>query len=152
MSGHLVIGITTLALAAWVDLLLMRIPNRLLLWGSASHLVYWLLAGEAIVQTDYFLIFMGLFAFSMMIKRMRRIVITSMGMGDVKLIAYLLLFVIPFLDLAQWLFSLACASIIGLIMIAAASEKRRARLRRAVPFAPFLFVGTSLALVGSTLQ
>lgn len=152
MNGHLIIGISTLALAAWVDLRTMRIPNRLLLLGSISHLVFWFLADEEIARPYFFLAFISLVSFAISIEKVRRSLVSSIGMGDLKLIAYLLLFVIPFLDPARWLISMTSVSIGGLILIIAISDDRRKAMQKAFPFAPILFLGTSLTLAGSTIS
>jgi leader peptidase (prepilin peptidase)/N-methyltransferase len=140
-AGQLVMGLvlcTVLVAVTLTDLELRIIPNALVLGGSVAGLILLAVAGPAALPAH--LIAAGLaggvlFVIALAYPR-------GMGMGDVKLVAMMGLYlgraVAPAL-----LVAFAAGAIVGLAMIARMGADAR---KRAIPFGPFLAFGGVVAL------
>jgi Flp pilus assembly protein protease CpaA len=62
-------------------------------------------------------------------------------MGDIKLVGYLMLFMVPHLNVVEWLLGVALVSTLTLLILLL-----RGRLQSSIPLAPLLLLGTLVAL------
>jgi prepilin signal peptidase PulO-like enzyme (type II secretory pathway) len=62
-------------------------------------------------------------------------------MGDIKLVGYLILFMVPHLNLFEWLMGMASVATLTLLLLLL-----RGRSQSSIPFAPLLTLGTLVAL------
>lgn len=149
MLGHFLIALAFLTLFAWIDLRTRRIPNRLLLTALTSHALYW--GATAHSPSDVItpaIVFVVVVTASASWDRSRKFLLSAIGMGDIKLVAYLLVFAVPYLDFGAWLFSMSIASVITAILLLATIHRRNGRRDGTIPLAPVLLVGTLFALMG----
>ncbi len=137
MSFHLVLGLLVLTVASVTDIKERRIPNRLLAVACLLHLLVAIIAERLIVDWFPFLLYVTIIAALLSGRRFRSVLITSIGMGDLKLIGYLFLFVMPHVDLLHWFIGLSIASTVTIAVL-----YLRGRERKSIPFAPLILLGT----------
>ena len=131
-----------LIIAALVDLETRRIPNRLLIAGLFSHLLIWVfLESPTMAILPAAVLIVTLFL-TLLIPSLREIAMSSIGMGDIKLLIYIALFISPFFDPYRWLIFMAISS----ALLAAIYLLLLRWKERTLPFAPVLTMSTILAL------
>lgn len=129
-------------MAAFTDLKARRIPNRLLISALIAHGLLWILHEPPSLALLESVIFVALFGVAAIIPRSGELLFTNIGMGDIKLVLYLLLIVSPQLDTFRWLLFLALISALIFVILI---FKRR--LWESLPFAPVITVATLLTLM-----
>jgi len=141
VNAHLLIAVMILIIAALVDLETRRIPNRLLIAGLFSHLLIWIfLEAPTMAILPAAVLIVTLFL-TLLIPSLRDMAMSSIGMGDIKLIIYIALFISPFFDPYRWLIFMAISSaLLGAIPLLLRWKERT------LPFAPVLTMSTLLAL------
>lgn len=142
MDSHLLLALVILIVAAFTDLKARRIPNRLLISALIAHGLLWILHEPPSLALLESVIFVALFGVAAIIPRSGELLFTNIGMGDIKLVLYLLLIVSPQLDTFRWLLFLALISALIFVILI---FKRR--LWESLPFAPVITVATLLTLM-----
>ncbi len=134
---------------SFIDLEFTIIPNRIVYPGLIVGLLFAI--GMAIVQKDMGLLLSRLLGFAIGGVGILFIVIVgsailrkqAMGMGDVKLMAMIGIFLGPWPHLAITLMAASVAgTIVGVVLMIA----RRKKMDSAIPFGPFLAMGALLSL------
>lgn len=142
MDSHLLFALVILIVAAFTDLKARRIPNRLLISALIAHGLLWILHEPPSLALLESVIFVALFGIAAFTPRLGDLLFTNIGMGDIKLVLYLLLIVSPQLEIFRWLLLLALISALIFVVL---MIKRR--LWESLPFAPVITVATLLTLV-----
>lgn len=141
MSLHLILGILVLILASVIDFVTRRIPNRLLVAALTLHFLIAMILQRPHIGVRPFLFYVGIIALLFVGARSRELLIASIGMGDIKLIGYLVLFVAPHLNLTDWFFGMAVVSTLTLAFLYLSG-----RTESNIPFAPLILIGTITTL------
>ena len=141
MSLHLLLALITLVLAGLIDLLTRRIPNLLLGVAFLLHLVISVSFERPVLGWNSFALYLGSLTLLFASRRLRVHILGTIGMGDIKLTGYLILFMVPHLNLFEWLMGVASVSTLTLLLLLF-----RGRSRSSIPFAPLLTLGTLVAL------
>jgi Flp pilus assembly protein protease CpaA len=155
MSQHLALAIILLITLAWVDLRTHRIPNRILLLGISLHLVIWLVQDERPnLGLKEFMMWTIAISLLLLLPQGSRFLQRALGMGDIKLIGYLLLFLSPAIQFSVWILFTALVSLLLILLISVSTSikggvDKDAKSRR-VPFAPILLLSSIAALLSQT--
>jgi len=142
MSFHAWLALSTLAIASVVDLRERRIPNRLLALAILIHVSYGLMTGENVDLEHEGIIFISLTMVVLLFRGSREWLLERIGMGDIKLIAYLLLTLVPQIGLIAWTSSISAVSLIALLFLL-----RARKITSSLPLAPILGLSSVIALV-----
>jgi Flp pilus assembly protein protease CpaA len=139
MDAHALLALAVLAVIAWVDFRTHRIPNKILVLAPFLHLSLWWQSSwnrelAPVLGVKGFSLFLMIVIPALVIPRSSRFLQESIGMGDLKLIGYLLLFLAPYLEMATWLTWLSVVSLLTRLTL-------RSRTT-AIPLAPILFLGS----------
>lgn len=141
---HLYMALGVLFFVALIDQKTHRIPNKALGTAILCHALLWLFgarAGEFAVKPTMVLL-VGTFVL-LLYGRSRKTLETVIGMGDIKLILYTVLFASPYLSIPVWIIATALAS---LIAVALPLIARRPLKSIRVPFAPPFSLATLVAI------
>lgn len=141
MSLHLLLALITLVLAGLIDLLTRRIPNLLLGVALVLHLVISVSFERPVLGWNSFAFYLGSLTPLFASRRLRVHILGTIGMGDIKLVGYLILFMVPHLNLFEWLMGMASVATLTLLLLLL-----RGRSQSSIPFAPLLTLGTLVAL------
>lgn len=141
MSLHLLLALITLVLAGLIDLLTRRIPNLLLGVALVLHLVISVSFERPVLGWNSFAFYLGSLTLPFASRRLRVHILGTIGMGDIKLVGYLILFMVPHLNLFEWLMGMASVATLTLLLLLL-----RGRSQSSIPFAPLLTLGTLVAL------
>jgi Flp pilus assembly protein protease CpaA len=141
VSLHLLLALITLVLAGLIDLLTRRIPNLLLGVALVLHLVISVSFERPVLGWNLFAFYLGSLTLLFASRRLRVHILGTIGMGDIKLVGYLILFMVPHLNLFEWLMGMASVATLTLLLLLL-----RGRSQSSIPFAPLLTLGTLVAL------
>ena len=135
---------------AWIDKKSFRIPNRILLLGLGMRLIF--IAIEIIITPSEFrfvLLTSAIAAGVLLVTSLlcRLISPNAIGFGDVKLLALMGFFLRTDRILGAMIFSMLCAFLYSLYLVAFKKATRKTELA----FAPLLLVGTLLAVFLTTV-
>ncbi len=141
MSFHLLLALIILALAGLIDLLTRRIPNLLLGVALVLHLMIAISLESPVLGWHSFALYLASCTLLFASRRLREHILGAIGMGDIKLVGYLMLFMVPHLNVVEWLLGVALVSTLTLLIL-----PLRGRLQSSIPLAPLLLLGTLVAL------
>lgn len=137
-----------LAFSAWKDWTERIIPNAYLIRGIAIRLLLLLhevsITGRGAIGFLIIKIIISLMIIGVGIG-IRKMTKEGVGMGDIKLIAVMFLY----LDGQDWVSALFCSLLIGMVhaLISQICSKRT----KSIPFAPSLFLGTLITVIISAV-
>lgn len=153
MNGHLAISTLLLLAVSYIDLRERRIPNGFLLTAIFFHLLFDLAAGSD-ARIDYLRmsVIMALVLLPLIIlDRLRRLVMRSIGMGDIKLFLYLSFFHFPWIRSDHFLLGFLLLSLLVLSLLYVrhllSSKLRASPWRSSIPLAPLFLGGSITALM-----
>lgn len=138
--------VTLLAPISYIDFKSRKIPNKLLLSGLIARVVFYIIeffmgkeeiTGILFSDLKGMLLGGGIFLIGALAAK------NSIGMGDVKMFAVIGLFCGYTRTMAVIMFSLFLCFVTAIILLLL----KRKSLKDSVPLAPFVFVGTFLAMV-----
>jgi len=142
--SHALLALLVQAIAVISDLASRRIPNRLLVGAILSHLIIWLLLQEFPPASFARLSLIVIVAVAILMPRSRTFLDDHLGMGDIKLLVYLLIFFFPFIRPQVWLMAFSAASLIVIFLT-------RSTVRSSLPLAPIIFIASLTSLVEASL-
>ena len=132
-----------LMFSAWKDVKEQRIPNEFIIRGIAIRILLLLheivTTGTPAIRNILFkmLICIVILIIGILVRNITR---NGVGMGDIKLMTVMYLY----LDSSLWMNAVFCSMLCGLVHAAVARIRSKATKR--IPFAPSLFLGTLFAM------
>lgn len=148
VNGHVVIVLILLLWVSIYDIRERRIPNMALISATVLHIVLELLFNAGLQMADIYPLTFALAFLSLVLlnDRARGICVGHIGMGDIKLLLYLITFLLPFIDPLKWVAALTIVSILGMVILLRGRSIRRA-LGVTLPLAPYLLGATAVAAI-----
>lgn len=140
LTVHLVIATAVLVLASIFDLRTRKIPNRLLISAVVVHLVCAKFDG---LDHRRGVIALGISLILIATPILGSLVLKNLGMGDVKLLVYIIWSIG---EAVNWMAFLLAISLSSFVLIAVLLMGRVSQQR--LPFAPFLAVGALFGVFG----
>jgi Flp pilus assembly protein protease CpaA len=133
--SHALLALLVQGVATVTDFLVRRIPNRLILSAIAFHFLIWIVMAELPPVGVAHISIVAIMTMLILIPRSRGFLYENLGMGDIKLIAYLLVFFFPFIRMEVWFLAFGAASWIAV-------RTRRSAIRSSLPLAPIIFAAS----------
>jgi Flp pilus assembly protein protease CpaA len=141
---HLYLAVLLLLIVAFTDTMRHRIPNTIFGVALLIHLLAWLLGFRSFeLRVGASVAFILIILLLMLFDESRKKMISLIGMGDIKLVAYAILVVSPYLSALAWLLSISLASLLFIALLALRGYSLDGSR---IPFAPPFFMGTVVAL------
>lgn len=135
-----------LTAAAWIDVKKQIVPNRLVLWAVLVRGFLWLAESAFEQKLLIFPIIRDLFHCAAAVLALLLLVWISrsaFGMGDVKLLGVIALYLGALWAYISFFYGLLLAAAVSVWLLARRKKGRRGR----IPFVPFLLAGYCLAFV-----
>lgn len=146
MSIHLILILVVLSISAWIDYQKHRIPNLVLGPAIGIHLALWWPFGyQPQLSIVGLAVVLSVLLPFLVIPRGLETLQGAMGMGDIKLIAYLALFFLPYVSPNLWLLSISFFALIASIRQSLLARRPGLRATR-IPLAPILFLSSGFTL------
>lgn len=147
MSFHLSLAVLFLLVVAVTDIKSRRIPNAILGMALLIHFLGWLLGFRSFdFRVGATVVFILIILLLLLFNGSREKTISAIGMGDIKLVAYAILVVSPYLSPLAWLLSISLSS---LLVVAFLALQGYSDYGSRIPFAPPFSIGTVVALAVS---
>ena len=137
-SPHLLLVFALLLAVSWVDIRERRIPNIFLVSAVSLHLLLWASGVRWNFSSELTLLVALMFLALVLAPPLGKRLSTAIGMGDLKLILYILWTMNEAIDWTRFLIILTSISALFLLV-------QNGRNRSSIPFAPLLAVSTILA-------
>lgn len=149
MNGHLLIVALLLISVSYTDLKERRIPNRFLITATMLHILLDII-GPGVERIEYLQPSIISALLILVLASLKWRVIRFIGMGDVKLIIYLIFFFFPWIEMNFFFIGLgvvSIASLMGLFLNRRLTmEAKAGPWKSSLPFAPIVMCASGLAI------